>query len=73
MMRRDFLFNTQTGMEGGGEESGFFAIEAQPGPEDKMEWHSGRVSTRRSDQLPILKVCECALNGAPGESCSGGD
>ena len=63
----------QTRAEGDGEESGFFAVEAQPGPEDTMEWDGRRMRTRSIDQLTILKVCECALDGASGESCGGGD
>jgi hypothetical protein len=67
------LLGFQTRAEAEGEESGFLAAQAQPGPEDTMEWHGGRMRTRRSDQLAILKVCECALDGASGEPCGGGD
>jgi len=49
------------------------ALEAQPGPEDAMEWDGGCVHTRTCDQLAILKVCKRALDGASGESSGGGD
>jgi hypothetical protein len=63
----------QTRAERGGEKSGFFPVEAQPGPEYAMKWNGGWVRARSRDQLAILKVCECTLNCAPGESCGGGD
>jgi hypothetical protein len=63
----------QTRAEGGGEKSGFFPVEAQPGPEDAMKWNGGWMRTRSRDQLAILKVCKRALNGASRESCGGGD
>ena len=63
----------QTRAEGDGEESGFFAVEAQPGPEDAVERDGGGMCARSRDQLAILKVCECALDGASGESCGVGD
>ena len=51
----------------------FFSVEAQPRPEDAMEWDGGWMSARSRDQLAILEVCQCALDSASGESCSGGD
>jgi len=56
-----------------GESCLLFATPAQPGSEDTMEWDGSWVRTRSSNQLPILQVCECALDGAPGESCGAGD
>jgi hypothetical protein len=38
-----------------------------------MEWDRRWVRTRGSDQLAILQVGECALDGASGESCGAGD
>jgi hypothetical protein len=38
-----------------------------------MEWDGRWVRTRSSDQLAVLKMRECALDGASGESCGGGD
>ena len=38
-----------------------------------MEWDGRRVRTRSSDQLAILKMRECALDGASGQSRGGGD
>jgi hypothetical protein len=38
-----------------------------------MEWDGGWVRPRGSDQVAILKMCERALDGAPGKSCGGGN
>jgi len=38
-----------------------------------MEWDGRGVGTRSSEQLPILKMREGALDGASGQSRGGGD
>ena len=48
-------------------------VEAQPRPEDAMQWNSSRVRTGGGDELTILKVCQCALDRASGEASAGGD
>jgi hypothetical protein len=63
----------QTRAERGGEKSGFFPVEAQPGPEDAMKWDGSWMRARSRDQLAILKVRERDLDGASGEPCGGGN
>ena len=38
-----------------------------------MEWDGRWVRTRSGDQLAIVKMRECALDGASGQSRGGGD